>query len=184
MTLSTQFITLLTMLLSGVYVGAAYFTFNRLAPIWRNSITWKYLLEILFWFIQAMVLFTVLFVVNEGIVRFYLFLAVLCGFAMFKALFERLFSRVLEICIHVIKHLYRFFYQLIRILLVRPIVWIVTVIVVILLKIVSLLLTILKWVFFPITWLFHKVRKLLPKNAQNYLHLFHRFYSKIRRKHK
>ena len=111
MTLSTQFITIIAMVVSGVYLGASYHTFKRLERLWTSSILWKYVLEILFWLIQAAILYFILFFVNEGILRFYIFLAVLCGYAMFKSLFEQAFGLVVETLILGARVIYRLLYQ-------------------------------------------------------------------------
>ncbi|GAB2564340.1 spore cortex biosynthesis protein YabQ [Gracilibacillus alcaliphilus] len=181
MTLSTQFITLLAMILSGVYLGMAYHTFKRFEHLWISSILWKYLLEVLFWLIQAIVLYTILFIANEGIVRFYLLLAVLCGYAMFKALLERLYHRMLEVLIHVVKSIYRFIYRLLRLLIIQPIVWIVTMLVAVVLKLLTIIWVVIRWLLSPLFWLGGHVGKIFSKNAKKYLQLFKSFYSKIKR---
>ncbi|QGH32657.1 spore cortex biosynthesis protein YabQ [Gracilibacillus salitolerans] len=186
MTLSTQFITIITMVVSGVYLGASYHTFKRLERLWTSSILWKYVLEMLFWLIQAAILYFVLFLVNEGILRLYIFLAVLCGYAMFKSLFEQAFGRIVDTLIRIVLHIYRFIYRIVEIFVVKPIVFIVSLVVVCITKVFtglySLLLLLLKVVGWPIKVIVSILSPLLPKNAKKYLHLFYRFYSKIKRK--
>ncbi|WP_208587318.1 spore cortex biosynthesis protein YabQ [Gracilibacillus suaedae] len=186
MTLSTQFITIITMIVSGVYLGASYHTFKRLERLWTSSILWKYVLEILFWLIQAVILYFILFFVNEGILRFYIFLAVLCGYAMFKSLFEQAFGRIVDTLIRIVLRIYRFLYRIIEIFVVKPIVFIVSLIVVSISKVFtalySLLLILLKILGWPVKLILSILQPLLPKNAKKYLHPFYRFYSKIRKK--
>ncbi|UOQ49512.1 spore cortex biosynthesis protein YabQ [Gracilibacillus caseinilyticus] len=186
MTLSTQFLTMIAMVLSGVYLGASYYTFKRTAQLWRSSIIWKYVLELLFWLIQAVVIYFVLFWVNEGILRFYIFLAVLCGYAMFKSLFEGLFSRILDVIIGAIKRIYHFIYRTIEILLVKPLVFIVSVVIVCVTKLYQAIVFMLAGIFSILAWpfrmVFSLIEKLLPKNAKKYLHPFYKIYSKIKNK--
>ncbi|SFM50089.1 spore cortex biosynthesis protein YabQ [Gracilibacillus orientalis] len=186
MTLSTQFITIITMVVTGVYLGASYHTFKRLEQWWTSSILWKYVLEILFWLIQAAILYLVLFLVNEGILRLYIFLAVLCGYAMFKSLFEQAFGRIVDMLIRFVLHIYRFLYRIVEIFVVKPIVFIVSLIVVciskVLIALYSFILLLLKVLGWPFKVIISILSRLLPKNAKNYLHLFYRFYSKIRKK--
>lgn len=80
---------MISMILSGIYLGASYFTFKRLERLWLSSIIWKYIFEFLFWLLQAVILYVILFLINEGVLRFYVFLAIICGYAMFKGLFEQ-----------------------------------------------------------------------------------------------
>ncbi|WP_058305659.1 spore cortex biosynthesis protein YabQ [Gracilibacillus massiliensis] len=186
MTLSTQFITMISMVLSGVYLGASYHTFKRLERLWLSSITWKYLLEILFWLLQAVVLYVILFLINEGILRFYVFLAVICGYAMFKSLIEQVFSRILDVIFRILHDIYRFLYRTIELLIVRPIIFIITVFIVCITKVftffITILLAILKVISWPIRALFSVLFNMVPKNAQKYLHPFYRIYSKIKNK--
>ncbi|SHN37458.1 spore cortex biosynthesis protein YabQ [Gracilibacillus kekensis] len=186
MTLSTQFITMITMILSGVYLGASYHTFKRLERLWLTSITWKYLLEILFWLLQAVVLYVILFLINEGILRFYVFLAVICGYAMFKSLFEQVFSRVIGVVFRILHDIYRFIYRTIELLIVKPVVFIITVLFVCITRlftiIITILVSILKAISWPFKMIFTALAKLIPKNAQKYLHPFYRIYSKIKNK--
>ncbi len=186
MTLSTQFITMISMVLSGVYVGASYHTFKRLERLWFSSIVWKYLLELTYWLLQAVVLYGILFLINEGILRFYVFLAIICGYAMYKSLFEKPFSRLLDVIFRIFHHIYRFLYRTIELIIVKPIVFIVTVLIISITKLFTffftILLVLLKVISWPIRALISILSKIFPQNAQKYLEPFYRIYSKIRRK--
>ncbi len=106
MTLTVQFYTIVSMMLMGVFVGAAVDTYGRFMHPSRWSIA-LFFSDILFWIVQGLLIFFVLLKVNEGEIRFYVFLALICGFAMYRALFQRLFNHVLNILI-------RFFNAFIR----------------------------------------------------------------------
>ncbi|MGN8648238.1 spore cortex biosynthesis protein YabQ [Gracilibacillus sp. HCP3S3_G5_1] len=186
MTLSTQFITIITMMLSGVYLGASYHTFKRMERLWTSSIIWKYVLELLFWLVQAIILYFVLFLVNEGILRLYIFVAVLCGYAMFKSLFEQAFNRMVDLIIRIVLRIYRFIYRIVELIIVKPVVFIVSLVVVCITKIFttlfSLILLLLKGLGWPFKMLISIISPILPKNVPKFLHPFYRFYSKIKRK--
>ncbi|MDX8047546.1 spore cortex biosynthesis protein YabQ [Gracilibacillus sp. S3-1-1] len=181
MTLSTQFITIISMIIAGVYLGASYYTFKRVERLWTSSIIWKYGLELLFWLLQASVLYLLLFIVNEGVLRFYLLLAVFCGYAMFKALFEQSFGRVLDKLIHILLWIYRLMYRTIKLLLVKPIVFVVSLLVVVVMKIIRLLWLLLRIPLWPIKTLLSLIIRILPKRLQKFLHPFWRFYSKMKK---
>src|SRR5699024_5518630 len=70
-------ITMLTMIAGGVYLGFAFETYRRLTRGLRKNWLFLYVLELGFWFIQTAVLFYILFKVNEGELRIYVFLACL-----------------------------------------------------------------------------------------------------------
>ena len=79
MTLSIQFITMAAMVLSGIYLGVIRDTFQRFAIYWKGRKLLSYLLEIIFWILQTLVVFYVLFLVNAGEIRLYIILACLLG---------------------------------------------------------------------------------------------------------
>lgn len=186
MTLSTQFITITSMMLSGVYLGASYHTFKRMERLWKSSIIWKYVLELLFWLVQAIILYFVLFLVNEGILRLYIFVAVLCGYAMFKSLFEQAFNRMVDLIIRIVLRIYRFIYRIVELIIVKPVVFIVSLVVVCITKIFttlfSLILLLLKGLGWPFKMFISIISPILPKNVPKFLHPFYRIYSKIKRK--
>src|SRR5690625_1289933 len=86
MTLSTQFITMLAMTSGGFYLGVVLDTFRRFASSWKNRIIFSYVMETSFWLTQVIILFYVLFRVNGGELRLYIFLACLLGFTIYQVL--------------------------------------------------------------------------------------------------
>src|SRR5699024_8882996 len=56
------------------------------SPYWKNKWFINYVMEICFWLTQTFLLFYVLFRINGGELRVYVFLACLLGFAMYQAL--------------------------------------------------------------------------------------------------
>src|SRR5699024_7249858 len=111
MTLDGQFMTIITMVLGGFYLGTAHDTFRRLSIHWRQRTLLMYTLEISFWLIQTLVLFYLLFLVNNFALRFYLFLPVLLGYAAYQSMAATFFKRILEWMIYLVKAVWHFVSQ-------------------------------------------------------------------------
>src|SRR5699024_7234152 len=186
MTLTIQFTTMITMVLSGVFIGASYHTFKRLEHLWFHRIFWRYIFEIVFWILHVLLLYYVLYIVNEGILRFYVFLSIFCGYAMFKSLLERVYNKILDYIFRLIRYICGIIYKIVSFLIIQPIVWLVSLVIVIIMKLFSLVgyIVLLCWkiVSCPFKWVFLQFVKLLPKKAQKYLHHYYSKYSKIKKK--
>jgi spore cortex biosynthesis protein YabQ len=188
MTLETQFITMFMMIAFGVYIGGAYVFFKRIDKWWTKRIVLRYLLELLFWVGQALLLFYILYKVNEGIVRFYIFIALFCGYAMFKALFESTFKKWVEVLLGFAGKMIRGIIRCIQMLVIQPIVWIVSLIFMLLHRIFVLLFklfyVVASIVAYPIRQIGILVYKLLPKKGKKIIYQIGQFSSKIRTKKK
>src|SRR5699024_11929463 len=99
MSLDVQFMTMLVMIVGGIYLGLAKDTLRRFAPLWDSGVFLKYGIEISFWFMQTVILYYVLLLVNAGELRLILFVALLLGFSMYQALFSRVYVKILELFI-------------------------------------------------------------------------------------
>ncbi|MFC4403585.1 spore cortex biosynthesis protein YabQ [Gracilibacillus xinjiangensis] len=184
MTLETQFATMFTMIAFGVYMGVAYVTFKRFELWWANHVVLRYFFELFFWIVQAIVLFYVLYVLNEGIVRFYVFIALLCGYAMFKAIFEPLYRKLLEGILHYLSRFIRFWVRCIQVLIVNPIIWVVSMILLTLYKALLFLLKIFRFllmtILYPFRYIFKSIFRLVPENRKKYIYQIINFFSKIK----
>lgn len=184
MTLNVQFITMLAMVLCGFYLGLILETFRRFQPHWKDNRLLKYVMEISFWMSQVLLLFYVLFRVNAGELRFYVFLALFLGFAAYQALAAPMYKRLLEFAIRIVVACYRFVEQVIQTLIITPIKYIIKLLVTITLFIVQLVITVLlfigKVIFLPIKWIFYMIYRLLPKRFRNFLHKTAGFYSTMK----
>lgn len=108
----------------GLWLGAAIDTYGRFR-LRRHSFDIKTaLLDGLFWFIQACIVFYVLFKTNQGEVRIYVFLALLCGFAGYQALFQGVYNQLLDALIRMVQALFQVIVWLIKVLFYYPIKWI------------------------------------------------------------
>src|SRR5690606_28472217 len=104
-----------------------------------NKIVLTYFMEICFWLTQTIILFYVLFKVNSGEIRFYVFIACLLGFSMYQVLAAKIYKRLLEVIIRMITSVYNFFKRLVQVLFIRPVIWIVTLVLTICLGIIRII---------------------------------------------
>jgi spore cortex biosynthesis protein YabQ len=177
MTLTTQFLTMLSMIGMGSLFGASLDTYSRFLQRRRRKNWIVFLNDILFWILQGLSIFYVLFIVNEGELRFYIFLALVCGFAAYQSLLKRGYLNVLEWLISLAISTYKISVNLFKTLIYQPVRFLlistVSLLVVIGKGAISLLRTILKIVYWilkivwkPFQLLFLLFWKLLPKRIK------------------
>ncbi|SFD01498.1 spore cortex biosynthesis protein YabQ [Bacillus sp. OV322] len=178
MTLSTQFYTLIAMIGMGSCFGAALDTYNLFLKRSRRQGWIVFINDFLFWIVQALIIFYVLFTVNEGELRLYLFLALLCGFAAYQSLFKGMYMRGLKAFIFAVVSVARFAGKSFKALIISPIKWILSSILFLILaigKAVYLLLKglcksvlfILLIIFKPFLWILKGLWNILPKFVTN-----------------
>lgn len=184
MTLDVQFLTMISMILSGFYLGVILDTFRRLSAYWKNSLWLTYLMEICFWMTQTMIIFYVLFRVNSGELRVYVFLACLLGFAAYQACAKRAYKILLERIIKMVAAVYRFCSKLVHGIVFAPIHWLVRMairLVAGLLKLASaILLFLLTVVFAPFKWVGKGLYLLLPGSIKRFFNKKAGIYSKMK----
>ncbi|MFF2501644.1 spore cortex biosynthesis protein YabQ [Peribacillus sp. NPDC058075] len=173
MTLTIQFYTLLAMIGMGSGFGAALDTYSRFLKRSERKRWIVFIHDFLFWIIQGLLIFYVLFLVNEGEFRLYLFLALLCGFSAYQALFKGFYQRFLEFLIILVIKLARFITNSVHMLIFVPIKWVVVSVIAIIFGIGKFVLAILKWavkillfilnIFWrPLKWILTYIWNLLP----------------------
>src|SRR5690606_24680585 len=176
MNLTTQFYTLLAMICMGGWLGASLDTYQRFLKRSKRKYFFVFINDILFWIVQGLLFFYTLLLVNEGELRFYVFIAILCGFAADQSLLKSMYVRLLEHVIQAIIRIYEFLLKTGELLIVRPIKMLYQLIIVILLGILNILLVlgkillkigwiILKICFTPIKWIGVIIWKLLPQTV-------------------
>lgn len=182
--LDVQFLTMVTMILCGIYLGIVQETFRRFQPHWSSNRFLLYVMEIGFWLSQVILIFYALFLVNAGELRFYVFLALFLGFAAYQALVAPIYKRVLEIIIRAIAAVYRFLERMVQTLLIAPVKFIVqllvTIIISILQLIVSIFLFLVKIFFAPLKWIILMIYHILPEKTQTFLRKTAGIYSRIK----
>src|SRR5699024_7508927 len=77
-----------------------------------------------FLFIQTFILFYILFLVNGGELRAYVFIACLLGFSAYQLVGKRWYMKLLERILSVVAAIYRFIAHLVRVMIVLPIIYI------------------------------------------------------------
>lgn len=196
MTLSTQFITMLAMIGMGSFFGAALDTYNRFLKREKRKHWIVFVNDVLFWLMQGLIIFYVLFIVNEGELRFYIFIALVCGFAAYQSLMKRVYLKVLEIVISWIVSIWQFLVKLFLILIYRPVLSLFTLLISLIIALGKGLLALVQFVgrasWWTIKLLFAPIRmvllilwKLLPKGIKkNVEKLYNRnagFFKKIKK---
>jgi spore cortex biosynthesis protein YabQ len=167
MTLTVQFQTMVSMILMGIWIGMAVDTYSRFIHEKRKWHWFHFLNDLLFWLVQALLVFYVLLHVNHAEIRFYIFIALICGYAAYRALFEKIYKRMLEWFVSLVVSLFKFAARLINIMIVMPIKWlfmIITGIILYVLKILQrILLILLKIIFSPFKWVGRLLWRFIPK---------------------
>jgi spore cortex biosynthesis protein YabQ len=180
MTLSTQFLTMLSMIGMGSLFGVMFDTYQRFLDR-PNRKSWiVFINDLLFWVIQALIIFYILFLVNNGELRFYIFVALLCGFAAYQSLFKGIYLKLLEAMIRSVIALYQFFRRGFQLLIYKPVVGIIQLLISIIILlgrgtfslvkfILKVILFILKVLWVPIVKIIIILWKLLPKSIKKYV---------------
>jgi len=180
MTLSTQFLTMISMIGMGSLFGVMFDTYQRFLDR-PNRKSWiVFFNDLLFWVIQALIIFYILFLVNNGELRFYIFVALLCGFAAYQSLFKGVYLRLLEFMIKTTIAIYRFIRRAFQLLIYKPVIGLIQLVISIIILIgrglfslvkfvLKVLLFILKIFWVPIVKIILILWKLLPKSIKKYV---------------
>lgn len=178
MTLSTQFLTMLSMIGMGSLFGAMFDTYQRFLKRPKQRAWIVFINDVLFWIIQALIIFYTLFLVNNGELRFYIFIALVCGFAAYQGLFKGIYLRLLESVIQTIISIAAFLKKTFQFLIYKPVVGLIQLVITIILALGRGLLTLVKFVFkiillllkviyVPLKTILLLFWKLLPKGIKN-----------------
>jgi spore cortex biosynthesis protein YabQ len=180
MTLTTQLYTMLAMVGMGGWIGVALDTYGRFLKRPLRARWVVFINDFMFWVVQGLILFYLLLLVNEGELRIYIFLAVLCGYAAYQSLLKGIYIRILERLIQTSLSVYRFILKVCHIMIVKPIVGLVQLIIVIILGTLNFLWRLIKWAFqilyslvkillAPVRFLLQLLWKLVPFTFRNFL---------------
>ncbi|MED3564520.1 spore cortex biosynthesis protein YabQ [Bacillus xiapuensis] len=177
MTLSTQFLTMLSMVGMGSLFGVMFDTYQRFLDRPRRNRFIVFVNDILFWIIQALLIFYILFLVNNGEIRFYIFIALLCGFAAYQGLFKGAYLRLLELLITTVIAIYRFLKHSFLVVVYKPIVGLIKLVIFMVIFlgrglytlvkfVLKVVLLVLKIALMPIQKIFILIWRLLPKGLK------------------
>lgn len=154
------------MIIGGFYLGMAHDTYRRFAPYWKEKTFFVYLFEISFWLSQTGILFFLLYKVNAGELRLYIFAACLLGFSIYQVVAANIYKKVLEFVIRIIVAIYRWCRKVIQVLLITPLKWIFHIILTLILFSGQVVIKLLMIVFLPVKWLIQLIYHLLPKKIK------------------
>lgn len=187
---------MLSMVGMGAWVGAALDTYQRFLKRPKRNRWVVFIYDIVFWTVQALFVFYVLLLVNEAELRFYVFIALLCGFAAYQSLLKTLYMAILEAIIRTVVRIYRLLEMLVKVLIIRPIIYLFqfvltcTLLLLQVLKtasllfykiIVQLLLLFWKIMFVPIRLIGVIVWKLLPNRVKIFVKKYEGILKKIKK---
>lgn len=178
MTLTTQFYTLIAMIGMGSYFGATLDTYQLFLKRSQRKRWIVFIHDILFWIVQALQVFYVLLLVNQGELRFYSFLALVCGFAAYQALLKNGYLVLLKTFIRMCKATAAFIKKVVTLLVYKPVAFIVKTLMLISLTLMKGLLALLyfilkaimgtvKIICSPFVWCFRQIYKLFPVSVTN-----------------
>jgi spore cortex biosynthesis protein YabQ len=171
---------MLAMVGMGGWIGVALDTYGRFLKRPLRARWVVFINDFMFWVVQGLILFYLLLLVNEGELRIYIFLAVLCGYATYQSLLKGIYIRILERLIQTSLNIYRFMLKVCHVMFVKPIVGLVQLIIVIILGTLNFLWRLTKWAFqilyslvkillAPVRFLLQLLWKLVPFTFRNFL---------------
>ncbi|MBW7477412.1 spore cortex biosynthesis protein YabQ [Paenibacillus oenotherae] len=120
MSLSVQWWTMLTMLLSGIGMGVVFDGYRVVSDELRINRWWIPVLDLLYWIAATLIVFHVLSASNEGEVRTYVFLGLLLGIACHYWLFSKLVEKLVHALIRGLRALIQLVITMFMLLVVRP----------------------------------------------------------------
>mgnify|MGYP003413020911 FL=1 len=178
MTLTTQFYTLIAMIGMGSYFGATLDTYQLFLKRSKRKRWIVFIHDILFWIVQALQVFYVLLLVNQGELRFYSFLALICGFAAYQALFKKGYLIILNAVIAICIATAAFIKKVISLFVYKPVVGVIKMLIMIsrtMLKglftfvyfIFRIIMVVIKVVCSPFVWCLSRIYKLFPISVTN-----------------
>lgn len=186
MTLSIQFYTLVAMIVMGAMLGMAVDTYRLLLRVRLRKLWIKYVYDFLFWVIYALALFYTLYWINEGALRIHVFLAVFCGFAMYKALLSAVYIHMMFFVYRLISKVMYFLIKVLKILIFYPTRWSIIKVRWMLVGVLKVIYRLLKFVIrviYRVLYGFVTIFfRMLPKTVQKRLRLlYYRVYKMLRK---
>ena len=161
MTLSMQFTAMVVMVAGGIQAALTFDTYKQL---FRPTYLWRQLAtDLLFFLTQACILFYFLFLVNGGVLKLYLFLAIMLGVSMYYALFQHTYLRILDRLVRLFRVIVRGLIRLINTLVIRPITWILLQVFALVMLVYLLLQKLVLFIWKVVSWL---VKPLIPEKIK------------------
>jgi spore cortex biosynthesis protein YabQ len=121
MNLQMQFATLGMMLLGGLSLGGLFDLYRVLANHLRAPKYAYYLLDILFWIIGTLLVFKLLYDINWGQIRLFIFIGLFVGVIVYFWLFSGWVIQCMGVLIRFVKALFRFGRKMVNIFIIMPV---------------------------------------------------------------
>ncbi|MGD6819091.1 spore cortex biosynthesis protein YabQ [Metabacillus sp. 84] len=180
MSLTVQFYTMFAMAGMGAWLGAALDTYRRFLVRSKQAGWIVFFHDLAFWLLQSALFFYVLLLVNEGELRLYMFLAILCGFAAYQSMLKGIYLSVLNFCIKMAMMIGRFLGGIFRYVIIKPIKGLLIAVMAILTGLLNIFFKIVKWAFLfiwgavkiivaPFRWVLMLMWGMLPKFLRTFL---------------
>ena len=90
MSLEAQYLTMVTMSISGALMGALYDMYQVLLKEWKFLRRFGAIFDFLYWIIASALVFSMLLFANYGDLRFYIFVILLLGYGIYRLLFQKI----------------------------------------------------------------------------------------------
>lgn len=173
MTLYVQIESMVAVLLLGLLFGAWFDTYLRFVRKHKRKRIRIFISDIFFFISYGLVFFYIVYLVNEGNLRFYLFLANLLGLSIYHVLFRKYFLNFLEFLLRFVLRLYIAIKNVLRLIFIEPIRYILKLLVLfamIISKVILFLLRPIQLLFYHTVWKYtpQKVKKRIKEWIQSF----------------
>lgn len=121
MTLQTQWFTMLLMFGSGFFIGIILDFYRVLTVRFRLRRWLISLIDLLYWMVSAVLVFSLLFWSNWGELRFYFFVAVCLGFLIYFKWASRQVIRGIRRLLSIVEQIFSFLARLFHLFVLRPV---------------------------------------------------------------
>lgn len=116
-----QFVTFATMFVSGALLGIIFDTYRVVSRPFKWSRLTFSLFDIIYWIIATVVVFGVLFVSNDGELRFFIFIGLLLGTWFYFSLVSSYMIVSIKHCMRWIKKMVDFLWRCFNNIIIKPI---------------------------------------------------------------
>ncbi|MFB5663763.1 spore cortex biosynthesis protein YabQ [Alteribacillus sp. HJP-4] len=172
MSLSVQFQTMIAMLTAGGLIGMNLDIYHRSTVSFVKAVWSRFVWDILFWVVQALLVFYLLLRINEGEIRIYIYPGLLAGFIVYRKYGRHKFLRGMETIFRTGQWMRRLLINTFRVFIGIPVKFVLkllsssvmiglTVISKLIWFLISCLLLPMKWILQPFAPFF---RRLLPES--------------------
>ncbi|USG65918.1 spore cortex biosynthesis protein YabQ [Brevibacillus ruminantium] len=147
MSIAVQFQTVLAMTACGAILGMGFDTYHVFSRKGKIPVWLSFFLDILFWVGSMALVFWILIQVNDGIVRFPIFLGMLFGAWVYFVIGSKKYIQFLNAVIKFLRWLYRTIVLLIYTLIVRPVLLLYKLIFMVVTFLMTIIMTIFGYVW-------------------------------------